>query len=139
LCRLYGANPQFILSSATISNPAEHAEKLVGVPFTVIDNDGSPHGGKEFILWNPPIIDEAKSTRRSPNSEATALFTRLVSRDIRSLTFTRTRRLTELIYLYSKRELARESVALANRIKPYRAGYLRADRRKIEQSFLVVN
>ncbi len=103
LCRLYGANPQFILSSATISNPGEHAEKLVGMPFTVVDNDGSPHGGKEFIFWNPPIIDEAKSTRRSSNSEATSLFTRLVSQGIRSLTFTRTRRLTELIYLYSKR------------------------------------
>jgi DEAD/DEAH box helicase domain-containing protein len=133
LCRLYGANPQFILSSATISNPGEHAEKLTGLSFTVVDNDGSPHGGKEFIFWNPPIIDETKSTRRSPNSEATNLFTRLVSRDIRSLTFTRTRRLTELIYLYSKRELARESVPLSNRIKPYRAGYLPQERRKIEQ------
>ncbi|MBN1367595.1 MAG: DEAD/DEAH box helicase [Dehalococcoidales bacterium] len=133
LCRLYGGNPQFILSSATVSNPGEHAEKLAGIPFTVVDNDGSPHGGKEFIFWNPPIIDEAKSTRRSSNSEATSLFTRLVSQDIRSLTFTRTRRLTELIYLYSKRELARESVPLSNRIKPYRAGYLPKDRRKIEQ------
>ena len=133
LCRLYGANPQFILSSATVSNPGEHAEKLVGLPFTVVNKDGSPHGGKEFIFWNPPIIDEVKSTRRSSNSEATSLFTRLVSQEIRSLTFTRTRRLTELIYLYSKRELARESVPLSNRIKPYRAGYLPKDRRKIEQ------
>ena len=133
LCRFYGANPQFILSSATISNPGEHAEKMVGLPFAVLDNDGSPHGSKDFLFWNPPIIDEAKSTRRSSNSEATFLFTELVSREIRSLTFARTRRLTELIYLYSRRKLAETGAALARRIKPYRAGYLPQERRQIEK------
>jgi len=97
LCSLYGSTPQFICCSATIANPGEHAERLVGLPFEVVDNDGSPHGGKDFVFWNPPIIDEAKSVRRSANSEATNLLTELVSRNIRSLTFARTRRLTELI------------------------------------------
>jgi len=133
ISKLYGGNPQFILSSATISNPGEHAEKLVGLPFEVVDNDGSPHGGKSFLFWNPPIIDEAKSTRRSSNSEATFLFTELVKKGIRSLTFARTRRLTELIYLYSRRTLSGTSAALAKRIKPYRAGYMPEERRKIEK------
>lgn len=133
LCNHYGSSPQFICCSATIANPGEHAEKLAGLPFTVVDNDGSPHGGKDFVFWNPPIIDEAKSVRRSVNSEATNLFTELISRDIRSLTFTRSRRLTELIYTYSKQRLAETAPALAGRIKAYRAGYLPQERRQIER------
>jgi DEAD/DEAH box helicase domain-containing protein len=133
LCQFYGSNPQFICCSATIANPGEHAEKLVGLPFEVVANDGSPHGGKEFVFWNPPIIDEAKSVRRSANSEATNLFAELVSQNIRSLTFVRTRRLTELIYNYTRRKLSEINSALAKRIKPYRAGYLPQERRQIEQ------
>jgi len=133
LCNLYGSKPQFICCSATIANPGEHAERLVGLPFEVVDNDGSPHGGKDFVFWNPPIIDEAKSVRRSANSEATNLFAELVSSNIRCLTFARTRRLTELIYTYSRRRLAEISSVMAKQIKAYRAGYLPQERRQIEQ------
>jgi len=133
LCKFYGSNPQFICCTATIANPGEHAEKLVGAPFTVVDNDGSPHGGKEFVFWNPPLIDRAKSVRRSANSEATNLFTELVSQDIRSLTFARTRRLTELIYSYSRDRLAEAIPPLDKHIKAYRAGYLPEERRQIER------
>ncbi len=133
LCNLYGSTPQFICCSATIANPGEHAERLVGLPFEVVDNDGSPHGSKDFVFWNPPIIDETKSVRRSANSEATNLFTELVIQGIRSLTFARTRRLTELIYTYSRQRLAETSPALVDKIKPYRAGYLPQERRQIEQ------
>jgi len=133
LCRLYGSTPQFICCSATIANPGEHIEKLTGLPFDIVDNDGSPHGGKDFVFWNPPLIDEAKSVRRSANSEAAGLFTELVSGGVRSLTFARTRRLTELIYIYSRDKLARADPAHAGRIKPYRAGYLPQERRQIER------
>jgi len=133
LCSLYGSNPCFICSSATIANPQEHAERLVGLPFRVVDNDGSPYGGKEFVFWNPPIIDEAKSVRRSANSEAANIFTELVNSNIRSLVFARTRRLTELIYNYTRHRLAETSFALAGKIKPYRAGYLPEERRQIEK------
>ncbi len=133
LCNLYGSAPQFICCSATVANPGEHAEKLAGVPLEVVDNDGSPHGSKDFIFWNPPIIDESRSVRRSANSEATTLFTELVRHHIRTLTFTRTRRLTELIYSYSKQRLAEVAPSLSRKIKAYRAGYLPKERRQIEQ------
>ncbi|MBE9513307.1 MAG: DEAD/DEAH box helicase [Chloroflexi bacterium] len=132
LCQLYGSNPQFICCSATLANPGEHVEKLVGLPFTIVNSDGSPQGEKDFILWNPPLIDKAKGIRHSANSEAANIFTDLVGQDIRSLTFARSRRLTELIYIYSQRRLAQASPALAEKIKPYRAGYLPQDRRQIE-------
>ena len=133
LCQFYGSNPQFICCSATIANPAEHMEKLVGLPFDIVDNDGSPHGAKDFVFWNPPLIDEARSVRRSANSEAAGLFAELVGGNVRSLTFARTRRLTELIYIYSRDRLARANPVQAGRIKPYRAGYLPQERRQIEQ------
>ena len=130
LCVFYGSNPQFICCSATIANPEEHAERLVGLPFEIVNEDGSSHGEKTFIFWNPPLVDEAKSSRRSSNSEATFLFTELVRKSIRSLVFTRTRKLTELIYIYSREQLG---LSLAHKIKPYRAGYLAEDRRQIER------
>lgn len=133
LCNLYGSNPHFFCCSATIANAGEHAERLVGLPFEVVDFDGSPRGGKDFVFWNPPLIDEARSIRRSANSEATHLFTELVSNDIHTLTFARTRRLTELIYIYSRQRLAEDFSSLASKIKPYRAGYLPQERREIER------
>lgn len=111
LCTFYNANPQFICCSATIANPKEHIERLVGLPFEVIDKDGSPHGGRDFILWNPPLLDEAKMSRRSANSEASFLLSELVRQGIRTLTFARTRKLTELIYNYSKQQLAETTLA----------------------------
>ena len=133
LCRFYGSNPQFIFCSATIANPGEHAEELAGLPFSVVDNDGSPHGGKDFVFWNPPLIDTARSVRRSANGEASTLFAELVSQNIRTLTFVRTRQLTEVIYNYTRHKLAEIDSALPKKIKPYRAGYLPEERRKIER------
>ncbi len=66
-----------------------------------MDNDGSPRGWKDFVFWNPPFRDEKKTYRRSAHWEATNIFTALVSQGTRTLTFTRTRRLTELIYIYT--------------------------------------
>ncbi len=133
LCDIYGSNPQFICCSATIANPGEHAEGLTGLPCEVVDNDGSPRGRKDFIFWNPPLIDETKSGRRSAHWETTGIFTELVGQGSRTLTFTRTRRLTELIYIYSKKRLAELDYGLSQLIMPYRAGYLPEDRRKIER------
>jgi len=132
LCASHGSSPQFICCSATIANPEEHAQNIVGLPFESIVEDGSPHGEKYFVFWNPPIIGEAKNARRSSNSEAAFLLGELVKQEIRSLVFARTRKLTELIYIYTQGQL---SSSLADRISPYRAGYLPEDRRRIEHQF----
>ncbi|MBN1862572.1 MAG: DEAD/DEAH box helicase, partial [Dehalococcoidales bacterium] len=134
LCRYHGSNPRFICCSATVANPAEHAESLVGAPFSVVTSDGSPRGEKDFVLWNPPLTDANKNARHSANSEAAHLFAELVSHGIRSLTFAASRRLTELIYLYARDRLNQIDPDLSPRIKPYRAGYLPQDRRQIEQA-----
>ncbi len=132
LCAFYGSNPQFICCSATIANPQEHAQNIVGLPFQPVTEDGSPHGEKYFTFWNPPLIDEAKAGRRSSNSEAAFLFKELVQQEIRSLVFASTRKLTELIYIYTQEQLP---PPLKDKISPYRAGYLPEDRRRIERQF----
>ncbi len=133
VCALYGSVPQFILSSATIANPGEHAERLTGHAFEVVDDDGSPYGGKDFLLWNPPFIDENRMARRSPHSETTMAFTDLLQRNVRTIAFSRSRKLAELIYIYTRDRLREEAPQLVTRIKPYRAGYLAEDRRAVEK------
>jgi DEAD/DEAH box helicase domain-containing protein len=133
LCAHHGASPQFICCSATIANPGEHVERLTGLPVEVISDSGSPHGGRDFIFWNPPLVDETKAARRSANSEATLLLTELMQQGIRSLAFARSRRLTELIYVYVRDQLRQKNPELAKMIRPYRAGYLAEDRRSIER------
>ena len=133
ICRKLGSNPQFILCSATIANPGEHAERLVGLPFEVIYDDGSPYGGKDFALWNPPMIDLAEGTRRSTNSEATQIYVELLKRHTRTMTFVRSRRQAELLYVYARDQLKPSHPVIAGRIAPYRASYLPEDRRRIER------
>ncbi|MGQ9715581.1 MAG: DEAD/DEAH box helicase [Anaerolineae bacterium] len=133
LCRFYGASPQVILCSATIANPGEHAQRLTGQPVQVVDEDGAPQGPRLFALWNPPYLDKAHTTLRSPNSEATFLFVALVRAGLRSIVFTRTRRVAELILRYARQALEPYAPDLARRIKAYRAGYRPEYRRQIEQ------
>ena len=132
LCATYGSAPRFILCSATIANPGELAEALVGEPVTVVDRDGSPYGGKRFVFWNPPLLDATQTQRKSATSETSAMLSALLRDGIRTLAFTRTRRQVELVYLSTRQQLAERSPELVNRISPYRASYLPEDRRRIE-------
>jgi DEAD/DEAH box helicase domain-containing protein len=129
----YGASPGFLCSSATIRNPRELCETLVGLPFTLVDDDGSPRGPKTFVLWNPPYLDNARMERRSGNVEAKELLVRLVERGVHTIVFTKARVVTELIYKYAREELLHRRGGLAEKLKPYRGGYLPAERREIER------
>jgi DEAD/DEAH box helicase domain-containing protein len=133
LCRRYGSDPRFICCSATIANPWEHVATLTGLPPVVVAEDGSPHGARDFVLWNPPFVDEKKSAHRSANVEASRLFTELVSHGLRNITFTKARRVTELILHYSREMLERQEPDLVPMVKSYRAGYLPRERREIER------
>ena len=133
ICQRLGSRPQFILCSATLANPGELAERLVGLPFTVIDQDGAPYGGKDFALWNPPMIDVAEGSRRSTNTEAAFLLSELLERKVRTMAFVRSRRMAELLYVFVRDKLRETSPAIASRVAPYRATYLPEDRRRIEQ------
>ncbi len=133
LCAHYGSRPHYICCSATIRNPVEHAEALTGQTMVLVDDDGSPQGPKHFLLWNPPLLDEATGRRRSSNAEARDLLVRLVQQGVRTIVFGKARVVAELIARYGREQLEREAPALADRIRAYRGGYLPAERREIER------
>ena len=127
------SEPRFLLASATIANPVELAERLVGEPFEPIADDGAPRTGREIAMWNPPLIDRATGTRRSPLSEAAEMLVELVSQGVRTICFLKSRRGIELIQRFAREGLeARGKPELAERIAPYRGGYTPQQRREIE-------
>jgi hypothetical protein len=75
--RVFGHSPTFVITTATLANPAQHACNLVGLnQVTVIDKDGSPHGPRQFVLWNPPLLpsghDEHAEHERGADMEGMA-------------------------------------------------------------------
>ena len=131
ICNYYHANPQIILSSATIANPEEHAKRLTGKDFEVVSKDGSPRGRKSFVFWNPPFIDATNTIRRSTHQETKDLLTLNIVKNLQTLCFTTSRQMAELITRWTKEELTKRS-KLPNTVTAYRAGYLPQERRDIE-------
>jgi DEAD/DEAH box helicase domain-containing protein len=133
IARLYNAEPRFVLASATIANPDELAQRLTGLDFALLDDDGAPRAGREIAMWNPPVIEQHTQTRRSAVSEAADLLCELVQRGVRTICFMRSRRGIELINRFASMRLEEEGHGdLAKRIAPYRAGYTPQQRREIE-------
>ena len=132
ICNYYHANPQIILSSATIANPEEHAKRLTGKDFEIVSNDGAPRGKKSFLFWNPPFIDATNTIRRSTHQETKDLLTLSITKNLQTLCFTTSRQMAELITRWTKEELRAKSPKLPNAVTAYRAGYLPQERREIE-------
>jgi DEAD/DEAH box helicase domain-containing protein len=128
LARIYGADPQFLLASATIANPGELAQRLRGVDATVIEHDGAPKAERTILLWNPPLTDEELGLRASALGEAARLMASLVERGVRTLCFAKSRKSAELVHRFTAQRLGD-----ATRLSPYRAGYTPAQRREIER------
>ncbi len=129
----YGADPQFILASATIRNAAEHAAHLTGLDVDHISGDGAPTGARQIVFWQPPLTQEELNLRRSPTAEAADLLAELMRNGVRSICFTKSRRTAELIYQQTADRLKEGDRALAERLSPYRAGYTPEQRRSIEE------
>jgi DEAD/DEAH box helicase domain-containing protein len=129
----YGSDPRFLLSSATIRNPGDLAERLVGAPVEVVDEDGAPRGPKLFAFWNPRVESGDATSRGSTSVEAERILVSLMRRDVQSIVFTRSRVAAELIYRYARERLERDHLGLAEKLSPYRGGYLPEERRAIER------
>jgi DEAD/DEAH box helicase domain-containing protein len=128
LARVYGAEPQFLLASATIANPGELAQRVLGVEATVVDGDAAPKAERTIALWNPPLTDEELGLRASALGEAARLLAALVERGVRTLCFAKSRKAAELIHRFTAQRLGDST-----RLSPYRAGYTPAQRREIER------
>lgn len=116
----YGAAPQVIACSATIRNPRELAESLTGLPFALVDRDGAPRQGKRFVFVNPRV---------SPYTEATRLLVASLRHGLKTIAFTKARKITELITMWAHQT----DPGLEEVVKAYRAGYTPGERRAIER------
>ncbi|MBA4357868.1 MAG: DEAD/DEAH box helicase, partial [Desulfovibrio sp.] len=117
-----GSRPRFVLSSATIANPAEHAAALTGrafAPDQVITDSGAPAAGRHFVMVNPT---------GAASTTAAYLLTHSVRQGLATICFTRSRLHTELIQSW----VTRSNPDLRGRIAGYRAGFLPEERRKVE-------
>ena len=120
ICALYGTNPRFILLSATVNNPREFGENLLQEEIKVVDTSGSPKSGQYFLFLNPEA---------SPNFSAARLFADSVQSGFRTIAFTQSRKVTELIHVWT----SQLSPALRQKISSYRAGFMPEERRDIEK------
>jgi len=130
LARIYGADPRFLLATATIANPGELAQELTGEGATVVDRDTSTRAEREVVIWNPPLLDTELGLRASPLGDAAQLLSALTSRGLRTICFAKSRKAAELIHRFTAE---RVDSATARRLAPYRAGYTAEQRRDIER------
>ncbi|MBT8331684.1 MAG: DEAD/DEAH box helicase, partial [Deltaproteobacteria bacterium] len=119
LCRRYGAAPTYIFSSATVANPARLAGQLTGLKVVEITESGAPRGERHVIFINP---------ENGPAQTAILLLKAALHRNLRTIVYTQSRKMTELIAIWAGEQTA----DLADRISAYRAGFLPEERREIE-------
>ena len=128
IARKYGSNPQFILTSATVSNVKQFVNRLIEEPLSVIDEDGSPSGQCHFYLYNPPFINEELGIRQSSMRDVQDISLSFEKNGLQSLVFTQSRRSVELLL-----KNLQQIITDKNAVQGYRSGYLAGERRKIEE------
>ena len=124
LTRHYGAEPRFVLTSATIGNPLEHARNLTGRTVRLIEQDTAPHAQRNWLLLQPPLVDRELGIRRPPLQEALGVVERLVAEGQQVLLFGGSRQAVEEAVLGLKGKVPG--------IRSYRSGLLPGERRQIE-------
>ena len=132
LCEFYGSHPQFILCSATIQNPKELAETLIGREVRLIDQNGAPAGEKHYIFYNPPVVNAQLGIRRGVLAETRKIATMLVRNDVQSIIFAKSRLQVEVLTRQLK-ELVCDPIGNSGKVRGYRGGYLPSERREIER------
>ncbi|MFD0958945.1 DEAD/DEAH box helicase [Paenibacillus chungangensis] len=131
ICRFYGSSPQFICASATIDNPKEHAERLIGESVSLVDRNGAPVGEKHIIFYNPPVVNKQLGIRRSSVLETRKLAAMLLKQGVQTIVFARSRVRVELLLTYLQ-DMIRDKLDQRS-IRGYRGGYLPKLRREIER------
>jgi DEAD/DEAH box helicase domain-containing protein len=119
VCRRFGTSPAYVFSSATIGNPGQLAEDLTGLPVTTVTESGAPTAARHFLFLNP---------EQSAATTAVMLLAAALKRGLRTIVYTQSRKMTELISLWIKEKAG----PYASRVSAYRSGFLPEERRDIE-------
>lgn len=128
----YGADPAFILCSATIRNPGELARALVGRPVELVADDASPRGVRHLVHLNPPIVNRDLGLRRNGLDEARRVVGAFAPHGVQTIVFAGSRNSVELLVRYLKEDWERRGLD-PGRVRGYRGGYLPELRRTIER------
>ena len=132
ICRHYGSDPIFICSSATIANPRDLAEGLIGRPFELVEKNGAPRGEKFFLFVNPPVVNAQLGIRRSYLSETRRVALEFLRHNLQLIVFGQSRLAVEILTTYLK-DAFHGPPGAADVIRGYRGGYLPNRRREIER------
>jgi DEAD/DEAH box helicase domain-containing protein len=132
ICDFYGSKPQFICCSATIANPRQLAESLIGQSFDLVEENGAPSGEKFVVFYNPPVVNKQLGIRRSYLHETRRLAQEFIDRGQQTLVFANNRLATEVLVTYLK-DAAEKGPHSGDSIRGYRGGYLPKERREIER------
>lgn len=125
----YNAQPQYILSSATISNPRDLAEKLLEEEFDCIANDGSPQPERTYFFLNPPVINPDLGLRKGLIEQSLEAIHQARQHRIQTIAFTRSRQAVEITLKRLKENLPADA---HQEVSAYRSGFLPRQRREIE-------
>jgi DEAD/DEAH box helicase domain-containing protein len=132
----YGADPVFMLASATVADPDVTAGRLTGLPVRAFTEDASPRGRLSVALWEPPFVagvgENGAPARRAASSEAAELLADMVCQRVPSLAFVRSRRGVEYVAATAGDLVAEVDPSLRDQVAAYRGGYLPEERRAIE-------
>ncbi len=132
IARFHGSDPTFIACSATIANPVELAERLVGKPFTLVAEAGSPTGEHHLVTYNPPVVNRQLQIRQGVVQGTVQAAKALVTAGVSTIVFCGSRLHVELVLKYLREGLARDHRD-PEIVQGYRGGYLPLHRRRIER------
>ncbi|WP_017461589.1 DEAD/DEAH box helicase [Dyella ginsengisoli] len=138
ICAFYGVRPQFILCSATIGNPQQHAEALIEAPVHAITESGAPSGDRHVLLWNPPVVNPDLGLRASARSQSNRIARLAIKAGLKTLVFAQSRSMVEVLTKYLK-DVFDHDPRKAPRIRAYRGGYLPTERREAERAMRAGN
>ncbi|MCP1372874.1 DEAD/DEAH box helicase [Dyella lutea] len=133
ICAFYGVRPQFILCSATIGNPQQHAEALIEAPVHAITESGAPSGDRHVLLWNPPVVNPDLGLRASARSQSNRIARLAIKAGLKTLVFAQSRSMVEVLTKYLK-DVFDHDPRKPPRIRAYRGGYLPTERRDAERA-----
>ena len=132
ICAFYGSNPTFICCSATIQNPKELAETMTGREMLLIDENGAPAGERHVVFYNPPVINAQLGLRVGSIPETRNIAASLLKAGVQSIVFAKARLTVEVLVRYLK-DMVRDPLGNAGKVRGYRGGYLATQRREIER------
>ena len=93
---------------------------MIGEKIEVVNSSGSPRSGQHFLFLNPDI---------SANFSSAKLFALCLQAGFRTIAFTQSRKVTELIHVWVSQLTPR----LRDQVSSYRAGFMPEERREIEK------